>query len=105
MKLKILFMSANPSKDLNLDEEIRNVRMAIQSYAKHESVEMIYQPATRLKDMINILNSEQPHILHFAGHGYDESGELYMVDDDTKGDKMIPYEALSLLFKTIKRIV
>jgi len=95
-------MSANPSKDLNLDEEIRNVQMAIQSYAKHESVEMIHRPATRLKDMINILNSEKPHILHFAGHGYTESGELYMVDADTKGDKIIPYEALSLLFDTVK---
>ena len=101
MKLKILFMSANPSKDLNLDEEIRNVRMAIQSYAKHD-VEMIHQPAVRLEDMINLLNSEQPHILHFAGHGYDKSGELYMVDDDTKGDKIIPYEALFMLFDTVK---
>ena len=94
-------MSANPSKDLNLDEEIRDVRMAIQSYAKHD-VEMIHQPAVRLEDMINLLNSEQPHILHFAGHGYAESGELYMVDDDTKGDKIIPSEALSLLFDSVK---
>ena len=101
MKLKILFMSANPSKDLNLDEEIRDVRMAIQSYAKHD-VEMIHQPAVRLEDMINLLNSEQPHILHFAGHGYAESGELYMIDDDTKKDKIIPYESLSLLFDSVK---
>ena len=95
-------MSANPSLDLNLDEEIRGVQMAIQTYSTKDSIEMIHRPATRLKDMINILNSEQPHILHFAGHGYNESGELYMVDADTKKDKIIPYEALSLLFDSVK---
>ncbi len=104
MKLKVLFISANPSKNLNLDEEIRSVQKAINEHTqKKESIEFIHRPAVRMSDLILLLRKEKPHILHFAGHGDDGNGELCMIDDDTKEDIPIPTEALSLLFKSIKK--
>lgn len=95
-------MSANPSLDLNLDEEIRNVQMAIQSFSKKDSVELIHRPATRLMDMINILNLEKPHILHFAGHGGAKEGELKLINDETGNAQLISNNVLLKLFQTVK---
>jgi len=103
MKLKVLFISANPSKNLNLDEEIRSVQKAINEHTqKKESIQFIHRPAVRMSDLILLLREKKPHILHFAGHGDDGNGELCMIDDETKEDIPIPTKALTLLFKSIK---
>ena len=104
MSLKVLFISANPSMDLDLDEEIRSVQKAINEYTeKRGSIEFIHRPAVRMDDLISALRQEKPHILHFAGHGLDGGGELCLIDDDTKRDRPIPIEALSALFRSIKK--
>jgi len=101
-KLKVLFVSANPSKDLNLDEEIRNVQKAINEHTqKRDSIEFIHRSSVKMNDLMLLLRKEKPHILHFIGHGV--NGELCMIDDKTREEIPIPIEELSLLFKNIKR--
>jgi len=104
MSLKVLFISANPSMDLDLDEEIRSVQKTINEHTeKRGSIEFIHRPAVRMSDLISALRQEKPHILHFSGHGLDGGGELCMIDEDTKKDRPIPIEALSVLFQSITK--
>jgi hypothetical protein len=104
MSLKILFVSANPSMDLNLDEEIRSIQKSIDEHSdKRGTIEFIHKPAVRMSDLISALRQEKPHIVHFSGHGFEGEGELCMIDDETKEEKAIPTRALSALFKNIKK--
>jgi hypothetical protein len=104
VKLKVLFVSANPNKDLDLDEEIRSVQKAINEHTqKKDSIEFIHSPAIRMNDLILLLRKEKPHILHFSGHGVDGNGELCMINNKTKKIIPIPTKALTSLFKNIKK--
>jgi len=75
--MKILFVSANPVRDLSLDDEYRAIEQAIQSSPYSESIELKAKLACRISDFMNALNQEQPDILHFAGHGAGERGLVF----------------------------
>ena len=120
MKLKVLFMSSNPSLDyeydqetgeivglesvsvLQLDEEYRSIEQAIARNSDKGAVELKIKTAPRMTDLIEALNQEKPDILHFSGHGMEKSGELCLVKDIDTTPTAIPTEALSTLFETVE---
>jgi hypothetical protein len=67
--VRILLFAANPLGDLQLDEEVRSIEDGIQDSRYRESVTVIPALAARSADLINRISRQQPHVVHFSGHG------------------------------------
>jgi len=76
-KLKILFASANPAGDLNLDSEHRAIKESIEASPYSEYIEISTQLACQFNDLIDAMNREKPDIIHFSGHGTGEDGLVF----------------------------
>ena len=96
----ILAITANPNgtSELKLDEELRVIRISLKE-ATYREFEVKYLTATRWQDLHRaILESPQPRIVHFCGHGTGESGLL--LDGDCGQRFAVSTEVLSDLFGT-----
>lgn len=101
-KIKILFVSANPSKTpaLRLDEEAREIEAKIRAATHRDALQLITQWATRPDDLLQSLNEHRPHIVHFSGHG-SKTEELILLDKNG-APKPVNKPALASLFGTLK---
>ena len=101
-KVKVLFVSANPSdKDhLDIDREIREIKEKIRAAEYRNALEFIPCTAVRPGDLIQHLSDHKPHIVHFSGHG-NKTNEIYLEDDDGKA-RPVPEAALEELFCVMK---
>jgi hypothetical protein len=74
-KIKVLFLAANPTQggisSLSLDEEIRLIQEKLRASDFRDSVELKSRWAVRSTDLLQALNEEKPHVIHFSGHGTD----------------------------------
>jgi hypothetical protein len=101
-KINILFLSANPLDLplLKLDEEIRSITEVIRSAQYRDSLTLTSAWAIRPSDLLQALNTHQPQMVHFSGHGSAE-GEMYLLDKD--GHAMpVQVKAIRAVFKTLK---
>lgn len=84
-KLKVLFVSADPSVGrgdrLRIDEEMRAVQERVRASKYRDAVEFAFAPAARPLDLIQALNIHRPHAVHFSGHGTAQ-GTLQFLGDD-----------------------
>ena len=103
-KLKILFASANPAGDLNLDSEHREIKESINASSYSQYIEITTQLACQYDDLIDAMNREQPDIIHFSGHGNGEAGLLFSdphsdttitINKDTLQERQIGVEEVS----------
>jgi hypothetical protein len=101
-KIKILFISVNPSgtQRLSLDEEFRGVTEKIRASKYRDAFDMRCAPAARADDLLFHLNDYQPHIVHFSGHGEAAEG-LVLLDRDGR-PKPVGGDALAQLFATLR---
>lgn len=102
MKIKVLFIAANPigTASLALDEEIREIMIKIRASDYRDDMLLIPCWAARPTDLLQALNEHKPHIVHFSGHGSDAE-EIILMDDN--GNPMpVSKEALEFLFRTLK---
>ncbi len=69
--LRILFLSANPldTPQLDLEEELRLLEIELGSTRFRDRIALKTGPAARPDDLVRLLRREQPHIVHFSGHG------------------------------------
>ena len=81
-RIKILFVSANPSGTaaLGLDEEFRDINRIIRAAEFRDALELIPVVAARPEDIIDALLQHKPQVVHFSGHGSEDRG-LYLIDD------------------------
>lgn len=101
-KIKVLFLSANPSGSLSLklDEEIRAITEKIYSAKYRDSVELISVWAIRPDDLLQSLLVHRPHVLHFSGHGTSD-GEL-LLNDNNGYPKLVSTTTINNIFTTLK---
>lgn len=99
-KVKILFFSANPKDQdtLALDEEIRSIQEKIRASECRDLVELKSRWAVRPNDLLQSLNEEKPHVIHFSGHGKD-TDEIVVLNSDGS-TKLVSKEALVNLFSS-----
>lgn len=99
--IKVLFFAANPvdQKQLRLDEEIRNINEKIRLSEYRSSIQLISRWAVRPTDLLQALNEEQPHIVHFSGHGSDTEDIAFMDHDGQS--KFVSKVAIVELMKTM----
>jgi hypothetical protein len=101
-KVKILFLSANPSSTsrLGLDEEIRAITQKIRASAHRDLVEIVAYWAVQPDDLLQALNEHEPHIIHFSGHG--SNAQEIILNDGRGLPQPVSKKALVNLFKTFK---
>lgn len=81
-RIRILFLSASPEDlvRLRLDQEIREIDLALQKGAFRDRFELQQHWAVRPSDLQTCLLRHRPHIVHWSGHGQD--GALCLEGDD-----------------------
>jgi hypothetical protein len=82
-RVRILFMAANPvaGSHLGLDREFREIQEKIWSTPQRDRLELVWSGATRPGDLHQYLLRNEPHVVHFSGHGSPAS-ELLLHHDD-----------------------
>ena len=101
-KIKVLFLAANPASTtrLGLDEEIRSITEKIRAADYRDSLVLVSAWAVRPDDLLQSLNEQRPHIVHFSGHG-NATGEIVLVDA-FGGPRPISTNAMTALFGSLK---
>jgi hypothetical protein len=100
---KILILSANPkdTSKLRLDEEVRNIQIALKRANNREQFKIITEWAVRVEDLRRALLDHQPTIVHFSGHG---SGTTGLVLENNSGQmQLVSSESLARLFKLFQK--
>lgn len=100
---KILFLSSNPhdSSSLHLQDEMREIENNLRYSKNRDKFEMVFKGAVRIRDLQLLLIEENPHIVHFSGHG---SGEGIYLQDEEGRSVLVPQRALGNLFKLINSV-
>ena len=98
---KILILASNPRKDLNLDQEIRQLREVIDNSRDREDFELVDALAVRVGDLHELMFKHRPQIVHFCGHGGGAQGLL--LNSDKGQEQLVGTEALSELFSLCAR--
>jgi beta-phosphoglucomutase-like phosphatase (HAD superfamily) len=96
---KILFLAANPqpSTRLRLDQEVRDISEGLSRARHRDDFEFVAKWAVSRRDLRRAVQEEEPHIVHFSGHGDGDAG-LYFEDNDA-APGLITGSALAELFK------
>ncbi|WP_437817431.1 CHAT domain-containing protein [Sorangium sp. So ce1078] len=94
--IKVLFLAANPPSTmrLGLGRELREIEERIRAVKHRDTVTFVSRWAVRPDDLQQALLEEQPHVLHFGGHGTQDDrivleesgGGVAFVDKDALAD-------------------
>lgn len=99
---KILILSVNPKNTdkLRLDEEVREIQIALKLATHRAGFEIVTQSALRVDDLRRTLLEHQPTIVHFCGHG---AGTHGLVLENNSGQmQLVSTESLARLFKSFQ---
>ncbi|MDH3244917.1 MAG: CHAT domain-containing protein [Saprospiraceae bacterium] len=101
----ILFMTANPREldVLRLGEEIRKVEDGFRSSTLRDRFQFVPKTAVRLTTMTLEMQSLEPEIIHFSGHGAGAEG--ISLENDVGEEILFPNDGLSRLFKLARPYV
>ena len=101
-KVKVLFLASNPAgtSPLGLEEEAREIETKIRASEHRDCLQLLTKWAVRPDDLIQYLNQEKPHVVHFSGHG-SSAGEIILLDQDQKPKPVNP-QTLPELFSVLK---
>jgi hypothetical protein len=93
-RIVVLFMASNPldQPQLRLDEEARAIAEMIRKSEHRDAVKFESCWAVRPLDLLQAINEFQPRIVHFSGHGSDQS-EIVFQDQNGQA-KLVSKEAI-----------
>lgn len=74
IRMRILFMAANPSTTtpIDLEEELRSLELELRGVKYRDQIALTARHAVRPDDLLRHVRSEQPTVIHFSGHGSTE---------------------------------
>jgi hypothetical protein len=81
-----------------LDEEVRDIKKKIQATTHRDLIRIEFAPAARSADLLEEMNSHEPHVVQFSGHGNKDKGIL--VCDDRGQALAVGGDALAALFES-----
>lgn len=101
-KIKILFLAANPTgtNQLRLDKECRAITEKLLKSELRDKFELKQEWAVRVSDLQGHLLHYKPAIIHFSGHGSNQSEII--LEDDFGNKHLLSTGALSRLFSMFK---
>lgn len=81
-RLRVAYLTANPrvtdvdpqsqtvvETRIRVDNEVRSVREEVRRAHYRDAIEIDHWPAATPTDILNVLNDQRPHVIHFSGHG------------------------------------
>jgi CHAT domain len=80
--LRVLYLTANPDKDLRTEVEVRDVQQAVRAATHRDLIEIAYRPAATPEDLLDGLNDVRPHVVHLSSH----AGAAAVVFDNASVD-------------------
>ncbi|MEP0857938.1 NACHT domain-containing protein [Trichocoleus sp. DQ-U1] len=92
---KLLILSSNPDRDLNLNREVSDLITAIQRLGNFEIRFGLEACSHQLPEL---LAEHSPQVVHFCGHGAGEKGLVFQDEDGRK--QFVSTEILARIFKT-----
>jgi hypothetical protein len=92
---KLLILSSNPRRDLDLNREISDLTSAIQRLGRFE---LRFGFEVRSQELPELLVEHSPEIVHFCGHGAGEQGLVFQ--DENGREQIVSTEILARIFKT-----
>ena len=95
---KLLILSSNPRRDLNLDREISDLNNALQ---RLDLFEISLGLGVCAQELPELIAQHSPQIVHFCGHGAGAQGLVFQ--DDEGREQLVSTEVLSLIFKTFSQ--
>ncbi len=95
---KLLILSSNPRRDLNLDREISDLNNALQRLGMFEISLGLGVPAQKISELIA---QHSPQIVHFCGHGAGAKGLVFQ--DEEGKEQLVSTEILARIFRTFSQ--
>ncbi len=97
--IKILILAANPkgSDRLRLDEEVREIKAALEQSQHRDEFAVIQEWAVRVDDLQKLLHNHAPQVVHFSGHGTGAEG--LVLENELGREQPVSTQALAGLFK------
>lgn len=93
-KLRVLYLTSNPGRDLRTEMEVRQVQQALRGAKFRDLVTVEQRPAATFQDLLDGLNDIRPHIVHFSGHGGDQAVLFDGGAIDTHSERLIGFDLL-----------
>lgn len=93
-KLRVLYLTANPQRDLRTEMEVRQVQQALRSAKYRELIDVQQRPAATFQDLLDGLNDVRPHIVHFSGHGGEGTLLFEHSDAEHGAEQSVGFELL-----------
>jgi hypothetical protein len=97
--LRVLYLTADPGRDLRTEVEVRNVQQAVRKATHRDLIQISYRPAATPEDLLDGLNELRPHVVHFSGHGRSSTVFFDNASVDTPGGREV---ALDLLARALR---
>lgn len=88
---------------LQLEQEVRDIKAALQRSKFRDQFEIIHEGAVCVSDLSRAMVQHQPAIVHFSGHGTGATG--LVLEDEYRQPKFVPNAALEELFRQHKATV
>lgn len=102
-KIKILYVASNPrnTSPLRLAAEAREFKARIQQSVNRDFFEVKELYAVRPQDLLKGLQEQEPHILHFSGHGSEDQA-IVLETENGNSQPIDPQDLADLVgqFKT-----
>jgi len=85
-KIKVVFIAAVPEDQtfIRPDVELREIQQRVRASEFRDSIEFEIRTATRISDLMQILNETKPDVVHFSGHGDRDGLAFEDADGNTK---------------------
>lgn len=101
-RIRILFLAANPkdTPQLQLANEINRIDEELLKARLRDQFELEQRHEVRVSQLQELLLRFSPQIVHFSGHGTEESGLVFV--DEHGRSQLAPPIALTNLFRIIK---
>lgn len=99
-KVPVLFLSADPSRTLSLEEDVRNIQVKVRAAEYRDVLDFDFRPAARFDDVVQALYETKPQIVHFSGHGSPDG--LMLVGRDGHTRQWLSAEDLTELFTAFR---
>ncbi len=98
---KILFLTANPRDEqpLRLEGELRKVLDTLNGATHKKNFDSKIEPAVRIDIITKAMQTQNPEIVHFSGHGCIEG---LAVEDYSGYSNLFPTEGLNRLFRLFR---
>lgn len=96
---KILYVTANPTKDLATDVEYRDIRAEMERGSHRDVYEFLpAQFAVTIGDLLRATN-DKPYLIHFSGHGRKQGS---IITDEDNNSLLLPLSELKSLLKSLQ---